>query len=164
MREFFRSWRRKFGLLTLVMACIFMAGWIRSRYVQDTFTVPVGFNSYIQIAFLSQHMLVGAVTLTDTGGGSSDGIRFWMSQDRNVNEWLVYEFQGNSASLESSDGFGTDRASSGFLTKRLQYSMAKCPTWAIVSPLTAISAFLLLTKPRKSTQKKAIDSISAEGI
>ena len=30
MREFFRGRRRRFGLLTLLMACIFAAGWVRS--------------------------------------------------------------------------------------------------------------------------------------
>ncbi|WP_397569543.1 hypothetical protein [Schlesneria sp. T3-172] len=28
---FFRGWRRKLGLLTLVMACVFMVGWVRSH-------------------------------------------------------------------------------------------------------------------------------------
>ena len=30
MRVFFKSWRRKIGVLTLVMACVFAAGWVRS--------------------------------------------------------------------------------------------------------------------------------------
>lgn len=30
MREFFKPWRRKLGVVTLVMACLLMAGWVRS--------------------------------------------------------------------------------------------------------------------------------------
>ena len=35
MREFFRGWRRKVGVLTLVMALGFMAGWVRSSFSRD---------------------------------------------------------------------------------------------------------------------------------
>jgi hypothetical protein len=31
MREFFRGWRRKAGVVTLVMACVSMCMWIRGR-------------------------------------------------------------------------------------------------------------------------------------
>ena len=30
MGEFFKGWRRKVGVLTLLIACVFAAGWIRS--------------------------------------------------------------------------------------------------------------------------------------
>src|SRR4051812_44068427 len=30
MRELFKGWRRKFGVVTLVVACVFTAGWVRS--------------------------------------------------------------------------------------------------------------------------------------
>src|SRR3954462_3489874 len=35
MREFFRGWRRKLGVATLVMACVFAAGWVRSLFHRD---------------------------------------------------------------------------------------------------------------------------------
>ena len=35
MDEFFRGWRRKIGVLTLVMACVFMVGWVRSEAMFD---------------------------------------------------------------------------------------------------------------------------------
>ena len=37
------------------------------------------------------------------------------------------------------------------------------PYWSIIIPLTALSAFLLLTKPRKSTPKKITEPNPAEG-
>lgn len=30
MHDFFNGWRRKVGVATLVMACVFTAGWVRS--------------------------------------------------------------------------------------------------------------------------------------
>ncbi len=30
MGEFFKPWRRKIGVMTLVIACVFAAGWVRS--------------------------------------------------------------------------------------------------------------------------------------
>lgn len=33
--SFFKPWRRKLGLLTLLMACVFAAGWVRSRFSED---------------------------------------------------------------------------------------------------------------------------------
>jgi hypothetical protein len=35
MGEFFRSWHRKVGCVTLVMACLFTAGWIRSNEYRE---------------------------------------------------------------------------------------------------------------------------------
>ena len=37
------------------------------------------------------------------------------------------------------------------------------PYWSITIPLTALSAFLLLSKPRQSTQKKTLEPISVGG-
>ena len=35
MSSFFRGWRRKIGVVTLLMACVFMAGWTRSMVADD---------------------------------------------------------------------------------------------------------------------------------
>jgi len=35
MREFFHGWRRKIGVVTLVMACVLMVGWVRSPETCD---------------------------------------------------------------------------------------------------------------------------------
>jgi len=33
--EFFKGWRRKLGSMMLVLACLFMGGWMRSRNTND---------------------------------------------------------------------------------------------------------------------------------
>ena len=35
MFEFFRGWKRKAGVATLVMACTLAAAWVRSLFVTD---------------------------------------------------------------------------------------------------------------------------------
>src|SRR5947209_2489025 len=35
MNNFFHGWRRRAGCVTLVMACVFMAGWVRSFKTAD---------------------------------------------------------------------------------------------------------------------------------
>ena len=54
MREFFKEWRRKVGLLTLLMACVFMAGWVRSHVIQDQFLFSTDGHSLSRFFPLSQ--------------------------------------------------------------------------------------------------------------
>ena len=35
MGDYFHGWRRKIGVVTLVMACVFAAGWVRSHWIAD---------------------------------------------------------------------------------------------------------------------------------
>ena len=41
MREFFQGWRRKVGVVTLVMACVLTAGWVRSFLIRDILSINV---------------------------------------------------------------------------------------------------------------------------
>lgn len=41
MREFFKGWKRIVGVVTLVMACVFAAGWVRSLVCYDVFQFPL---------------------------------------------------------------------------------------------------------------------------
>jgi len=42
MGEFFKGLRRRIGIVTLLMACVFMGGWIRSPHHCDSFNSPIG--------------------------------------------------------------------------------------------------------------------------
>src|SRR5437763_11137498 len=42
MRDFFKPCRRKIGVVTLVLACAFMAGWIRSQWIHDEIHLVFG--------------------------------------------------------------------------------------------------------------------------
>lgn len=40
MRDFLHGWRRKVGCVALMMACVFAAGWMRSRLLEDEIALP----------------------------------------------------------------------------------------------------------------------------
>jgi len=47
MKEFFQGWRRKIGVVTLVMALVFMAGWVRSLVVED----ELDFHDFVDMPY-----------------------------------------------------------------------------------------------------------------
>ncbi len=49
MGDFFHSWRRKMGCVTLMLALMWMALWMRSRDRFDQIIVPLG-NKAINVA------------------------------------------------------------------------------------------------------------------
>lgn len=40
MGDYFKLWRRKIGVVTLLMACVFMVAWMRSLIATDSVTLP----------------------------------------------------------------------------------------------------------------------------
>jgi len=46
MRDFFKGWRRKIGVLTLGLACAFAAAWIRSEVTCDSIQVIINGHKY----------------------------------------------------------------------------------------------------------------------
>ena len=46
MREFFRGWRRKVGVVTLVVALTLMAMWLRSYLFNDEVLFPCGQSTW----------------------------------------------------------------------------------------------------------------------
>ena len=42
MREFFSGWRRKVGVVALMLACVLMAGWVRSFTIAEGVAIPIG--------------------------------------------------------------------------------------------------------------------------
>ncbi len=104
MGEFFKGRKRKVGVVTLVMACLFMGGWVRSYSNCDS--IRVSYNRCL-------------------------------------------------ASYE------------GVISMN-QIHFSPCTYWSfsylyIVLPLTLLSAYLLLSKPRKSTQTKTAPPNQDEG-
>lgn len=98
MREFFQGWKRKIGVVTLLMACVLLAGWIRSQSIRDEFL------------------------LTDYGCGS----RHFLCSHRGE----IQDIEYNSLLREEQT------------SHRCSYAL---PT----IPLTLLSAWLLLSRPRK---------------
>jgi len=121
MHTFFHGWRRKAGIVTLVMALATCGMWIRTTVVFD------------------------AVQLEHVGFGSARGGIYWVY----VHEQLNWDWETTSEStLRSSFGnMSLAEVLSNELPSEIPYGYVLY--WWLVWPLTLLSAYLLLWKPRK---------------
>lgn len=57
MREFFKGWKRKLGCATLIMACVFAVGWMRSYTTTDLFGTRPG-KSFLCLVSIDRSILL----------------------------------------------------------------------------------------------------------
>jgi hypothetical protein len=152
MREFFRGWRRKIGVVTLMMACVFMALWVRSqinlnvvtlpfKYPETDSLAPVTIDSIISRAHSvswTRKRYVGGARLTGDPGLSYpkwSSISEYFERDPSQVKWRLHWCGFQICDLQKpNDEFSESNVS--------------IPYWAVVLPLTLLSAYLLLSKPR----------------
>ena len=160
---FFKPFRRKIGVVTLVLACAFAAGWVRSCLTADFVWYPSNTSCY------SIESLHGMILLTKgTPVAPSSPIQFgsenlWAPPflkfavngkplPFNPYEKLDLTWQSDWLFFSVCDGRIKNNAIA-------QIEMCIIPYWSIVIPLTLVSAFLLLTYPRRSNQNKIPEMI-----
>ena len=182
MGDFFHSGRRKVGLLTLVMACFFVAAWVRSLSTVDL-------------------VQFGSRTRETNGFASASGLVGWFQWDRN--NWtqlrqnvVSFQFDGRvwqsgpvqffSLSTHGSPFFrpnhllpfrvqidqdlGPDRSrleSEGIWGPNVVATgtMVAIPYSLFVFFMTLLSSWLLyFPKSRKSTQKKNIEPFPERAV
>ena len=163
MIEFFRGWKRKVGCVTLVLACVFSAGWVRSSSIFDGVHFNFGSTEY---------------TVYSEDGG------LWFARylDIPISEpepWISW----NSAKITEWDGYTVDANGyrQPFVPSRFVYTdwvwnwagfefcggkskyepnfpatIGAIPYWFLVLPLTAMSAWFLLSKPRAKIKLQAV--------
>jgi hypothetical protein len=136
MLGFFNGWRRKVGVLTLVMACMFAAGWLRSLHSREfifiEFEIPFGGRIFVHTSANQMDILLQRSTGWYFDFGEVDPIVTLNSLDG------VWFFDVEKIEEEIVDGV---------LQVAPGYELRIC-FYAIVIPLTLLSAYLLLTKPR----------------
>ena len=165
MGEFFKPWRRKAGLLTLVMALMLMAGWVRSPFVTDMIAYSKEVNSvdywfsadsrlgWFGLRIDPKRCLASNSTETFKGPAIPSWYTTLTSQNRQTYAFLRSEWRWF--------GFDVGKEEAGFAFDWVFYRTV--PYWSVVVPLTVISAWLLLSKPRPSNQKKIPEPIAKEG-
>jgi len=148
MGSYFKSWRRTIGVVTLMLALVFTGGWVRSLSVMDV--VLFGSGKYTMEHCVSvDHSLVWGRLRTD--------------DSRSIIVFPVWETSGSSnldAFLDRANlrcswrrcGFGVGEMNAGPADRHTIWII---PYWSIVIPLTLLSAWLLLSKPRKATRTHA---------
>ena len=160
MGDFFKPWRRKFGVLTLLMACVLTGGWVRGSGIKDVFNFGSGDGNVIHTLVSSHHGLMW-IRAERTGGLVwKPG---WFTESIDASTVL---YSGESMIVGDIKwrwkwcGFDFCDESNGI---DYESSHRNIPYWSIVIPLTVISLWLLVSKPRKSTSDKISETVQVEG-
>ena len=149
MGDYFKPWRRKIGMIPLVLACVFSAGWVRSQRIQDQIWVQQQQSLHVFVS------MDGVVSWTRSSPFFLNIPVRWVSKDstKMVRQnswdggdvhwhWQRGGFDFGAASFEEA----TSKGHAGPWTRRIE--VWQVPFWSIVTPLTLLSAFLLLSWPR----------------
>ena len=142
--RFFHGWRRKLGVMTLAMACVFTLGWMRSLYFCNGYLILSDDPAFHLIYSVPNRF--GWVFVKNEGGIIP---RHYRSGERGR--------RVNAANPESDRPYvliygpveSTHEVAQAF-ERGPQWCL---PYWSIVIPLTLLSAYLLLSKPRSKPAK-----------
>ena len=150
MREFFHGWRRKAGVISLVMACLLMAAWVRSLSIHDHFELPIGTSLHY---LLSRPSGLAWGTETAVPAINYDAKFLWIAEPM-VSSVNTDPFAGMSKIHWRRDVGGFH-----FFTQIDEESIivqwSVVPYWSLTMPMTLLSAYLILWKPRKRVTPNA---------
>ena len=162
MGEYFQGWRRKIGCITLMLACVFAAAWVRSIgreegvYFDSKGQTPLMIcsrNHFLTIIFASHFTrpVVFAQLKLRWFDGDCSG-------ETNEEYWTLANagFANVVTKARTVGGIMIGSAFDTSLSNPLKKWFVSFPYWLITIPLTLISIWLLLSKPCKSTTKKKI--------
>lgn len=157
MEEFFRGWKRKLGLVTLMLACASMAGWLRSSFARDyafflndnyTTNRLVSFNG--SIAWERFHQ-AGEKRLTRLQFSEAEVLLEYDQRRTCEWNWMFLGFGQGTYKSEDLDLYKQSNPDLPF--EGLTQSIRVIPYWSVVLPLTLLSTWLLLSKPRARTPR-----------
>ena len=151
---YFKPWRRRLGVVTLLTACVLMAGWVRSLAAReyafflcdnDTTNRLVSFNGTIYWERLRQD---GIKRLTRAQFSDAETNLEFDETRRFVWKWTYLGFGRGEYTSGRLELFKSANPDLPF--ENLTQSVWFIPYWSIVIPLTLLSAWLLLSKPKRS--------------
>lgn len=143
---YFKPLRRKLGVVTLVMACVLMVGWVRSHSDDDRVYCPLGANTYCSLRSSDGTViLLRADQMKSTLVPTHPG---WFRKAYNRPTRVIDEIENSLKILPwqwERFGFGTITFEA---VSVYRLTALKIPYWSLVIPLTLLSAWLLLSKSR----------------
>jgi hypothetical protein len=154
MGNYFKPWRRKIGVVTLVLACVFLGLRLRSLRMADT------------VAFLhagsskSLRSFDGRLEWHDDlwiSGNMPQPVR-WQSMTLSHYQW-IWSIEKDTARLnvDVARQFGSSQ-------RELVQIAFMVPYWSITIPLTMMSAWLLLSKLRRPKVQSAGEPVSEPAV
>lgn len=135
MWSYFKPLRRKIGVVTLVVACVFMAGWVRSQFAYDTVYNVIDGNTFL-------------ISCPTGFGGGTLGVQLPASSPKF--QWLT---STDSETLKCKGHLATPFA---FRHVQEKSVVVIIRYYTIVIPLTALSSWLLLSRPRTRRPKQEL--------
>lgn len=174
MRAFFHGWRRKVGCVTLVMALVFVAGWIRSFVVDDFIATPFKFNignwSIAGIATENQSLVLYADSLSEPDLEPGLPVTALANADSKIPdaEFAPQETEPADALSASSESEPVEEWSvvseGGSLTSFTTVitctfpspvPLVRIPFYYVAIPLTLLSAYLILWPGQRPAKQVA---------
>ena len=160
MPEYFKPWRRKIGCVTLAMACVFAAGWVKSEWKYDFVTMTLRTSTFKIGSLFSYIKFIRETALDKKRTQNTGPLLHWHSGNTSSivgpkRGWDEgYTVERNSECFGFSNGSATRGGS--------RFEEWIVPYWSIVIPLTLISAYLLLSQSRISTPRKLAEPAGNE--
>jgi hypothetical protein len=164
--EFFKPLRRKLGVLTLLLACVLMVGWTRSLLIPDGVSWAQGNVAYQVISHAGS--IRGQCQRWQLWGQPDSSpvplmrrIRFFRPSKRDLAQHPMMIFSAENRRDYPGLSFGTyftnDPATTANPNTPHVVWVKRCVVqyWLITIPLTLMSAWLLLSKPRPKRKPAA---------
>jgi hypothetical protein len=151
MREIFHGWRRKLGCITLLLALALTGLWIRSRSTLDEFHLWKQQQTSVIVASEKACLVLGR--LWNVSPSIVLGPYIEMDRERTISGGrIVHAADLEIESRWGSDGLGLVKRfqQPPLSVKNIKLDLLIIPYWCVVWPLTLLSAWLLLSKPRQS--------------
>ena len=139
------------------MALVFVAGWVRSLTQEDNFSLNVFPQRIAADSTLGKVHFFRYENYVQWNHGGKPPFSLLQWETFRAADPEPFEGVGIRAAASGSlNQFGRDAVSPTILTFVIPY-------WSIVIPMTFVSAYLLLTKPRKTPPKKISEPTHANG-
>ncbi|MDB5347284.1 MAG: hypothetical protein JWP89_5661 [Schlesneria sp.] len=143
MHTFFHGWRRKAGVITLAMACVVTCGWLRGRTHIDVVDYSMRFTT-VSITSSRRGVMWESDTRPSEYPNEASGFQYNVYEEHGWYEPHFLQIEGHVF------GFA------GFLfywrettADVVGGTLVNAPYWSIAVPLTLLSAYLIIWKPRK---------------
>lgn len=150
MSDFFQGWRRKAGCITLVMAFVFMLGLMRSYTIEDFISFNSGPDSQDGLLISDHRILWGRWHWEGHVPNRIGPSIQWSTNQYSIQPLMFFhrlraKWYWRMCGLEYAgfvDRFDTD-------SQAVDWTMWAISYWSIITPLTLLSAYLILSNPRK---------------
>lgn len=164
MSEYFRGWRRKTGLVALLIACAMTSGWLRSRVKFDLFAFEI---KRFSIQLISTDELLGFQAFWLTKPSTKSNLRFISGRDNSKTVHTGFtsaNFRGRfpqfpvvplprTWDIQRELDVGRFRVVAAKASwNDIQFIELRVPYWMIVLSLTLVSAGLLFSKRRQESR------------